>query len=149
MFIRGMIGHIIQNDLQTACVRLLNDLIEILQGAKHRIDVFKIRDVIPKIRHRRRIDWGKPDCIDTKPLHIIQPREKARQITYAISVAVHETAWIYLVNNSALPPCWLHLFSFPIKKQAVLPFYRIILSLAVEQRSRYSGVVCLTNETHY
>jgi len=35
-------------------------------------------------------------------LHIIQPREKAGQITYAISVAVHETAWIYLVNNSSL-----------------------------------------------
>src|SRR5947209_19858740 len=104
MLVGGMIGHIVQNDLEIALVRLIKQYIEVVKGSEKWIDIGIITDIIAKIRHGRRIHRRKPHSINPKPLQVIELAGDTWQITYPVTIAIKKTAWINLINNARLPP---------------------------------------------
>src|SRR5579863_2321812 len=110
MLIRGVIWYEIENDAQSPPVRLLQQIIEVLQGSEHRIDIAVIRDVVAEIFHRRWIDWRDPDGRYAQPAKIIEARRDAFQIADAVVIRVLKGTRVDFVNNSAFPPgCLAHL----------------------------------------
>src|ERR1044071_6164886 len=63
-----------------------------------------IRHIVAEVLHRRRIDRREPNRIEAEPAQIIEPCDQATQIAHAVAIAVHERAWVDLVDNAALPP---------------------------------------------
>src|SRR5579871_2404602 len=56
MFTRGMIGHKIQNDLESSRMRLGNQFVKICEASEDFVHCAIIRYVVSKIRHRRRVN---------------------------------------------------------------------------------------------
>jgi hypothetical protein len=74
-------------------------------GSENRIDVHVIGDVITEIRHRRRENRRKPDCIHAELGDIGQAPDDPAQISYSVPVAILKGARIDLINHRTLPPC--------------------------------------------
>ena len=78
--------------------------VKIGQGAKHRIDVAIVRNVVTKVLHWRGKERRNPDRIDTKRGDIGQPLNNPKQITDAVAIAVLKAAWVDLIDHRAAPP---------------------------------------------
>src|SRR5215831_6207485 len=105
MLVRGMIGHIIENDMQAARMGLLQQPIKGCQIPEERINTQVISDIIATIRHWRRIEGREPECINAQHLaQVIQALDDSGQITNPISIAILKTTQIDLVNHALLPP---------------------------------------------
>ena len=72
--------------------------------AKHGMDRFVIRYVVAKIRHGRGEDGRYPDGVNAQVHQVIEPVYDALEVANAIAIAVHKTAWVYLVEYTVLPP---------------------------------------------
>ena len=56
MLIRGMIRHIVQDDLEIELVCLLKQGVEVLKGPEEWMDIGIITNIVAKIGHGRRIN---------------------------------------------------------------------------------------------
>src|SRR5262245_56914730 len=99
-----MVGNVIEQYFETMAMRVGQKRIEIIQGAKDRIDMGVVADVVAEIRHWRWIYRRNPDGVHAEPLQIVEFAPNADQITNAIAVAVHKRAWIDLIDDATLPP---------------------------------------------
>src|ERR1051325_2215 len=104
MLIGSMVGNEIQDQLDFPRMRFPNQEIEVVQSAEQRMNPDVIRHIVAEVLHRRRIDRREPNRIDAEPAQIIEPCDQATQIAHAVAIAVHERAWVDLVDNAALPP---------------------------------------------
>jgi len=83
-----VVEHQVQNNMDIAVVRFLEEKIKISQSAKFWIDILVIRDVVAKVHVRRRIDRRKPDPIDAQVFKVVQALRNARQVAYSVSIAI-------------------------------------------------------------
>ena len=113
VFIRGMVHHQIQHDLQMMLMRLLQQFIEISQSAEFIHDITVITDIVAIIIIRRFVDRAQPQYIHTQAFQIIQLRDDTSQIPNAVSVAVAEAAGIYLIYYAFFPPFLIHIVIQP------------------------------------
>src|ERR1700716_1117236 len=70
VLVRGVVRNEIEDQPDAAPVQFSDQPIEVLEGAKDRIDRAVVRDVVPKIQHRRRKERRQPNRIDPHPLQI-------------------------------------------------------------------------------
>jgi hypothetical protein len=104
MPIRGVIGHQVKNELYSAPMRFLKQGVELGERAKDQIDVLIIGNVITEIGHRRRIDWGQPNCVDAELGQVRQTLADSSEIADAVCIAVLKRSRIDLINDRRLPP---------------------------------------------
>ena len=104
----GVVQHLIHNDPDAHAVSLVQQHLEILQGAVIGVDIVIVGHIVAIIHHRGFVDGGKPDTIHTQLLQLGKLGHNALQITDAIAVAVAKTLAVDLVDNRFLPPFFLH-----------------------------------------
>ncbi len=104
VLVRGVIGNEIENDLELAGVGGQKQAVEIRKGAEARIDVAIVSDVVPEIRHGRRIDRRYPNGVDSELDEMIEPSLDTAKVADAIAVRVLKRAGIDLVDDALLPP---------------------------------------------
>ena len=104
MLIRSVVGDVIEQDFQTAAMRVGQQRVEIIEAAEDRIDVGVIADVVAEVRHRRWINRRNPDGVHAEPLQIIEFAPDAGEITDAIAVTIHKRPWIDLIDDATFPP---------------------------------------------
>src|SRR5215469_16834533 len=104
MLIRSVIRYQVKDELYSAPMRVLKQGVELGECAKDRIDVLIIGNVITEIGHRRRIDWGQPNCVDAELGQVRQTLADSGEIANAVCIAVLERSRIDLINDRRLPP---------------------------------------------
>ena len=100
----SVVRHIIEDDLEALAMRLVEEAIEILHRAEHRIDAAMIANVVAEIRHGRGIDRRYPDRIDPERDEMIEPSAHAFEIADAVPIRVLEGPRIDLIDDGAAPP---------------------------------------------
>ena len=63
---------------------------EVAQDAVGRVDRSVVGDVVAVVTHRRRIEREEPDRGDPQLLYVVEPRDEAGQVAYAVTVGVLE-----------------------------------------------------------
>jgi hypothetical protein len=108
VLVGGVVGHEVEDQLEPARVRRLDQAIEVGERAEHRVDAGVIGDVVAEVLHRRRIDRREPQRVDAELGEVVEARQHAGEIADAVAVGVHERARVDLVHDAALPPERFH-----------------------------------------
>ncbi len=103
-----MIDYQVHDDFDILFMSLRKQFVEILHRAEFVHDCLIIADIVAVVVIWGLVDGGKPDNVDAKIAQIIQTGGNSLQIADTVSVAVHETAGINLINDRFLPPCFVH-----------------------------------------
>ena len=113
MLFRCVIEYQVEDDANTACVRLLQEDIEICQRAVLGCNAGVIGDVIAAIGLRRWEVRREPDGVHAKSVQIVESGGHTREIADAVTVAIGEAARRDLIEDARLPPfesrSWSHL----------------------------------------
>src|SRR5687768_560213 len=110
MFIRGMIHHQVHHQLDATLMHFSKQLLPVCQSPKLIHNILIVADVVTIIVIGRFVNWAKPEDINTQFLQIIELMNNAAQISNPIPVAVVKTARVYLIDNTLLPPDFIHLY---------------------------------------
>ena len=76
MLIRGVVDDQLGDDPDAAPVRFVDEAVEVRQRAVARMDVLVVRDVVPVVSQRRRVEGQQPERVDPEVFEI---RELLRQ----------------------------------------------------------------------
>src|SRR5690606_15517368 len=104
VLVGGVVGDEIEQQLETAGMRLRQQAVEVVERAEHRFDAAIIGYVVSEIGHRRRKNRRQPNRVDAERSDVIQPLDYAGQVSDAVAVAVLKRARVDLIYGSALPP---------------------------------------------
>src|SRR5215470_2257399 len=104
MLVGGMVGHVIENDLEPVSMHCRDQPIEPGEISELGIDRRIVADVVTEIGHRRGEDWRDPDRIDAQLDQIIEAREDPVEITDAVPVRILKRARVDLIDDAPLPP---------------------------------------------
>ena len=104
MLVGAVVRDPVEDDLDGARVALLDQLVEVVEGAEDRVDVAVVGDVVAEVGHRRGEDRRQPDRLDVQRLQVVEVRGDPREIPHPVAVGVGERAWIDLVDGAPLPP---------------------------------------------
>ncbi len=104
VLVGGVVHHEVEDDPDAAAPCLGDQMIEIAEGAVHRIDVFVVGHVVAEVHLRGRKAGGDPDRVDAELLQVVELGGDAVEVTDAVAVAVGEAARIDLVEHRMLPP---------------------------------------------
>src|SRR4051794_35929897 len=98
-----MVGHEVENDLETPAVCFGHKPIKIVESAEHWLDACVIGHVIPKVGHGRFVDGRYPEGVNAQPLQVVEPARDPVEIAYAVAIGVHEATRVNLVDDARLP----------------------------------------------
>jgi hypothetical protein len=101
---RGVVRDPVEEDTHPAPVRLLDEPVDVLERAEHGIHRAVVGDVVPVVRHRRGVDRGQPEGVDSEPLQVLEPRDDPAQVTDAVAGRIGEGAGVDLVEDRVAPP---------------------------------------------
>ena len=101
---RRMAEDLVDHHADAESVGLRQQAVEVVEGAEQRIDVAIVGDVVAEVGHRRLEERRDPDRVDAEVGDVVQFLDDARQVADAVTVAVHETARVDLVDHRATPP---------------------------------------------
>ena len=73
MLVGSVVRHVVEDDLEALAMRLVEQAVEILHRAEHRVDAAMIGNVVAEIRHGRGIDRRNPDRVDPERDEMIEP----------------------------------------------------------------------------
>ena len=104
MLIGGVIDDELGDDADPAAMRLGDEPIEILERAVARMDVLVVRDVVPVVAERRRVERQQPETVDPEPLEVLQLLREAGEVADAVVGAVEERADVRLIDDGVLVP---------------------------------------------
>jgi hypothetical protein len=104
VLVRGVVNHVIADDLDVAFVRLLDQTVEVRERAELRINILVVANVVAEINLRRRIERCNPNRIYAEVLQVVQLRRDAVQVADAVAVRIVETTRVNFLINGALPP---------------------------------------------
>ena len=90
MLVRRVVGHKIENQLESASMNGLKQLVEVGQGPEDAVDVAVVGDVVAEIGHGRGVEGSDPNRLDAQPGQVIEPLQDALKIADAIAVRVLE-----------------------------------------------------------
>ena len=104
MFIASMIHYQIHDQTDSSFMKSVQKLFKLLHGAKQRIDLIIITDIIAIVIHRGFIDGCHPDNVNSQFLQVIYFFQNTAKISHSVSVAVLKTHGIDLIYNCFFPP---------------------------------------------
>ena len=83
---------------------VVDQAVQVGQGAEDRIDVAVVGDVVAEVGHRRAEDRRQPDRVDAEIDEVVEAVDDPGQVADAVAVRVLERARIDLVDDAGLPP---------------------------------------------
>ncbi len=104
VFIGGMVDYQVQNDFDIPFPGFINQLFHICHGAKIKMNIAVIADIVAIVGIRRWINRAEPQDANAKILQVVQVLEDARQITNTVPVCILKAAGINLIDHPILPP---------------------------------------------
>src|SRR6218665_2962846 len=104
MLIARMVGHKINNDPDVPRVRRCQQSIEIRQGAKERIHVAIVRNIVSGIMLWGGVEREHTTLANAKLVEGIQSRCDSVEITDSVSRRIRKRTRVYLVNYGCSPP---------------------------------------------
>ena len=104
MLVGRVVDDEVHHDLQTAPVRLGEQLVHVLQRAEQRVDVLVVGDVVAVVVLRGPVDRGQPQHVHAKISQIIETAGDALQVADAVAVRVLEGTRVDLVDHRVGPP---------------------------------------------
>ena len=108
VFVAGVVDHQVEQNAQAALVGFKEQAVEVFHGAEVVEDALVVADVVAVVVVRRWEDRAQPEHVDAEVFEVIQLGDDARQVADAVAVAVHEAAWVDLVDHGFFPPGFLH-----------------------------------------
>jgi hypothetical protein len=104
VLVRGVDDDEVHHDADAAGVRLAEQLVDVGEGAEHRVDVVVVADVVPVVVLRRPVDRGEPHDPDAESREVVELADDSAEVTYAVAVGVGEAPRIDLVHRRRPPP---------------------------------------------
>src|SRR5690606_15417857 len=101
-----MTQHLINNNFNIERMRFCNQLVEIFQRSKNRIDVTISADIVAEIFHRRLEERRNPDRLYTEAGSVLKLGNNALRIAHTVVVGIHQTARVDLIDHRPTPPGW-------------------------------------------
>jgi hypothetical protein len=92
------------DDAQTALVRLVQEVLDVVHRPVRRVHAVIIGDVVAVVAERGGIEREEPDAVDAEVLHVIQSADQAAEITHAVVVGILERLDVQLVEDGVLVP---------------------------------------------
>ena len=108
VLVARVVRHPVEQHLEAALVRSLDELVHVGQRSEHRIDVAVVADVVAVVDHRRAEHRRQPEGVDAEPLEVVEPVDDAAQVADAVAGRVAEAPWVDLVDDRGLPPRLRH-----------------------------------------
>ncbi len=90
MLVGGVVRHEIQDDLQAARVRLLEERVEVGERAEQRMNRAVVANVVAEVPHRGGKDGGDPDRVDSEADQVLEPLSDPVEIADAVALRVLE-----------------------------------------------------------
>src|SRR4051794_6565548 len=104
MLARGMGRDDVGDHAEVECVRLPDELVEVVERAEKRVDLDVVRDVVPVIRARRRVERRQPEGVDTELFEVLQLLRDAGDVADTVAVRVGKAPHVDLVEDGVAPP---------------------------------------------
>ena len=104
VLIRGVVDYEIHYHFNVSFVRLIQNLFEDVQIPEFLVDIRIVGYVVSVIRVGRGVNRGKPDCVHSEALYIIEFFQNTVQIPYSVSVSVLERTAPDLIYGYFLKP---------------------------------------------
>ena len=104
VLVGGVVDDQFRDDPDAAIMAFTHELPEVAHVAVGRIDVAVIRDVIPVIAQRRRVERQQPQCRDTEFLKIVELSGQPREVADAVIVGIEEGLHVELIDDGILVP---------------------------------------------
>ena len=108
VLVRGVVHHEVHDELYVPAVHLAQQLVEVLHRAELGHYLLVVADVVAHVRVRRIVHRAEPHGADAEALEIVEPRDDAPQVAYAVAVGVLKAPGIDLIKYALLPPCLGH-----------------------------------------
>ena len=108
VLVAGVVDDQVHEHLEAGGVRLLDQLVELVQGPEQRVDVLVVADVVAVVVHRRAVDRAQPDHVHAQPDEVVEVGDDPAEVTDAVAVGVREAPRVDLVDDGRLPPVPLH-----------------------------------------
>ncbi len=104
VLIAGVVRDQVEQDADAAPPGLVDQGVEIVEGAEVGVDVAVVGDVVTPVTVGRDGDGREPDPGDAQFGQVVQPADDAREIAGAVPVRVGERTRVDLVEDAAVPP---------------------------------------------
>src|SRR6478672_50845 len=105
---RVLVGEVVRDEFDRysdpPCVRGGNQRVKVGNRAEYRVDIRRVRNVVPAVSTGRRVERAEPQGVDSELLQIVQPIPKPDQVAEAIAVPVGEALRVDLIEHRAPPP---------------------------------------------
>ena len=102
-----MVDDQLNHDLHVSLMGRGEESLEVVDGAITGIYVDVVGYVIAVVSQWRRKEREQPETGNTKLLKVVEARDEARKVTYAIAVGVLKGADVKLINDCVLIPEWI------------------------------------------
>ena len=104
MLVGGVVGDEVEDDSEVAGVGLMEEFVEIGEGAEDGVDGGVVGDVVAEVGHGRGVEGADPEGVDAEGDEVVEAGGDAGEIADAVGVCVLKTAGVDLVDDSGLPP---------------------------------------------
>ncbi len=104
MLVGGVVDDQLGDDAQAAPMGLVQQSLEIVDGAVNGIDAGVVGDVVAVVAQRRGIKGQQPNGRDAEVLQVIELLDDAEEIADAVAVAVAKGADVQFVDDGVLVP---------------------------------------------
>ena len=121
MFRTAVIYDQIQDHIHAPLPRLPQEFLHLRICPENRINLVIVADIIPLVDKRRLITGAYPQNIHPQILQVIQLFDDSAQISDPVSIGIHKTLGVDLIDDLVVPP-----FSGP--DSCVVSFHHILRS---------------------
>ena len=104
MLVGGVIDDQLGDDPDPALVRLAQERAEVAQRAVARVDPLVVRDVVPVVTQRRRVEGQQPEAGDAEPLEVVELLREPGEVADAVRGRVAEGPHVRLVDDRVFVP---------------------------------------------
>ena len=104
MLVGRVVHDHVQHDAQASFMCGFHEGTEIIHRAEAFVDALVVGNVVAAVGQRGRKERGQPDCIDTEPLEVVEPRDQAGNVTHAVAVGVLERVDQQLIEDCVAVP---------------------------------------------
>jgi len=104
VLVARVVHHEVDDHAEVALVRLLEELVEVLDGADLREDVGVVGDVVAPVAQRAGEERRDPQAVDAEPLQVVELLDQPLEVARPVAVRVSERPDQHLVEHRGLEP---------------------------------------------
>ena len=104
MLVRGVVDDQLGQHADAVRVRRVDEALEVVERAVHRVDRRVVGDVVAVVPERRRVEGQQPQAGDAEVVQVGELLGQPGKVADAVAVAVVEGADVGLVDDRVLVP---------------------------------------------